>query len=867
MLRRVVLVWAALCAAPAAAADPTFRAGAAAVDVTPERFPVVVNCGFAEASAGAARDRLHARAIVLDDGPTRLAVVVVDNCMMPREFLDRVKGLVAAETKIPADRQLISATHTHSAPAVMGCLGSDPDPAYGAFLERQIVQTVREAVANLAPAEAGWAVADAGPLTHNRQWVLRSDKARADPFGDLTVRSNMHPGYQHPDFVGPSGPTDPWLTVLAVRHADGRPLAVLANFSMHYFGSAPVSADYFGLVCAKLERRVGGGRKGFVAALSQGTAGDLQWMDYGKPQPQQTIDAYADAVADVAAAAVKGVRYRADTTLAMAETTLTLNRRVPSPERLAWAKKVVAELGDRKPITQPEIYAREAVLLHTEPKRELKFQAIRVGDLGIAAIPNEVFALTGLKIKAQSPLAGTFVVELANGSEGYIPPPEQHPLGGYTTWPARSAALEAGAEAKVTDTVLGLLERVAGKMRKPLPDPSADPYARAVLAAEPVGYWRLGELVGATAADLAGKNPGRYETGVVFGLEGPVPRRFDGQAAVNRAAHFAGGRVTAPLPPLGDRYSVELWFWNGFPADVRDWTGTFFTLTSGGMPVDALAFGGKKGTAGALAVPAGEVPSGRTAVPFRTWFHAAFVRDGNRVRAYLNGKEELAADLPAGAKPDGIVIGGRPDGVFGFEGRLAEVAVYDRPLTAGEVAARVRAADDPKPVRVLLKTDKGDIEIEVDAAKAPKTAANFLRYVDAKLYDGGRFHRTVTPDNQPDNKVKIEVIQAGVNPDKAKDEFPPIELERTKDTGLSHKDGTISMARDGPDTATGDFFVCVGDQPELDFGGKRNPDGQGFAAFGRVVKGMDVVKKIQAAPAEGQALKPAVAITAARRLP
>jgi peptidyl-prolyl cis-trans isomerase A (cyclophilin A) len=175
--------------------------------------------------------------------------------------------------------------------------------------------------------------------------------------------------------------------------------------------------------------------------------------------------------------------------------------------------------------------------------------------------------------------------------------------------------------------------------------------------------------------------------------------------------------------------------------------------------------------------------------------------------------------------------------------------------------------EKPKPVRVLIQTDAGDIEVELDAAKAPNTAANFLKYVDGKFYHGGRFHRTVTPDNQPDNKVKIEVIQAGINPDKAKDEFKPIKLERTKDTGLKHKDGTTSMARDGPDTATSDFFICVGDQPELDFGGKRNPDGQGFAAFGRVVKGMDVVKKIQKSAADGQTLKPPVKITKVSRQP
>ncbi len=153
------------------------------------------------------------------------------------------------------------------------------------------------------------------------------------------------------------------------------------------------------------------------------------------------------------------------------------------------------------------------------------------------------------------------------------------------------------------------------------------------------------------------------------------------------------------------------------------------------------------------------------------------------------------------------------------------------------------------------------------AAKAPATVANFLRYVDGKFYDGGRFHRTVKPDNQPDSKVKIEVIQAGINPAKAKEEFAPIKLERTRDTKLKHLDGTISMARDGPDTATSDFFICIGAQPELDCGGKRNPDGQGFAAFGKVVKGMDVVKKIQAAPADGQNLTPAIKILKMRRKP
>lgn len=168
--------------------------------------------------------------------------------------------------------------------------------------------------------------------------------------------------------------------------------------------------------------------------------------------------------------------------------------------------------------------------------------------------------------------------------------------------------------------------------------------------------------------------------------------------------------------------------------------------------------------------------------------------------------------------------------------------------------------------RVIIQTAMGDIEVEIDSVHAPITAANFLRYVDLGFYRFGRFHRTVRDDNQPGNKVKIAVVQAGLDSLRVKD-FPPIRLERTSLTKLSHKDGTISMARDGPDTATSDFFICVGDQPSLDFGGKRNPDGQGFGAFGRVVMGMDVVRKIHQAPSNGQALTPAVRISNIVRKP
>jgi peptidyl-prolyl cis-trans isomerase A (cyclophilin A) len=173
-----------------------------------------------------------------------------------------------------------------------------------------------------------------------------------------------------------------------------------------------------------------------------------------------------------------------------------------------------------------------------------------------------------------------------------------------------------------------------------------------------------------------------------------------------------------------------------------------------------------------------------------------------------------------------------------------------------------------------VQTELGDIVIEVDRGRAPITAANSLTYVDAGHYDGGTWHRTVKMDNQPESTIKIEVIQAGVNPDRAKDAFPPIPLERTNVTGILHKDGVVSMARGMPDSATSGWFICINDQPSLDFGGMRNPDGQGFGAFGRVVSGMDVVRKIQTAPSsanrttntEAQRLTPPIKILAVARI-
>jgi peptidyl-prolyl cis-trans isomerase A (cyclophilin A) len=168
--------------------------------------------------------------------------------------------------------------------------------------------------------------------------------------------------------------------------------------------------------------------------------------------------------------------------------------------------------------------------------------------------------------------------------------------------------------------------------------------------------------------------------------------------------------------------------------------------------------------------------------------------------------------------------------------------------------------------RVLIKTELGDIEVEIFMNEAPKTATNFLKYVDKKLFDGGSFYRVVTMDNQPNNDVKIEVIQGGLGFGESDKRFPPIEHETTDKTGIMHKDGVISMARNEPGSASSEIFICINDHPELDFGGRRNPDGQGFSAFGKVIEGMDVVRKIQIQPTKGQMLNPKIKMYSIARI-
>ncbi len=690
-------VAASACAATAWAAGKesavaTLRAGACAVDISPRTLPVIVSGSFLTKSASRVRDPLHARALVLDDGATRVAIVVVDTLMMPREMLDAVKADAAKRTGIAADRILIAATHSHSCPSVMGALGTGVDAAYAAWLPGKLVEAVGGALASLAPARVGWATAEAPDHTHCRRWIFRPDRMRSDPFGQRNVRAHMHPGYQNPDCIGPSGPPDPQLSLLAVQRPDGRPVAALANYSMHYYGAGPVSADYYGEFCRRLTALLGADRQ-FVAIMSHGTSGDLHWMDYGQPKNPPGLGRYADALARKAHAAWQAVEFRDAAPLRMAQTTLKLGRRVPDAERLAWAKAMVAKMGDRPPKSLPEVYAREALYLREEPERELVLQALRIGDLGITAIPCEVYGITGLKLKARSPLTPTMNVELANGAEGYIPPPALHPLGGYNTWPARTAGLVPEAEPRIADAVLALLEKVSGKPRRK-PEPTRGPYAQAILAARPLVYWPMGELEGPRALDASGHgHDATYEDFIVFYLAGPT----------GRAAQFAGGRMKASLDGLGAAYSVELWLWNGLPADARPVAGYVFSRGPDGdeaCPGDHLGIGGTHLGQGKLLFFNGNGPkealTGATTLGLRTWHHVAMVRAGKRVTVYLDGSaapeiaSEAAVSLPRGARE--LFVGGRCDGFASFEGRLCGVALYPRALTADEVARHYKAA-------------------------------------------------------------------------------------------------------------------------------------------------------------------------------
>jgi neutral ceramidase len=457
-----------LCASAAVAADKPFRAGAFAMDITPTKFPISVNGSMTDHQATKASDPLHARCLVLDDGETKLALVICDSCMIPRALIDEAKALANKKTGIPASHMLVAATHAHSCPTVAGIFQSEPDKDYVALLTKKIAEGIEKADANLAPARIGWAVGKDATQVFNRRWLLKPGAINRDPFDGTSDRVRMNPGYLNPDIDKPAGPVDPEVPVLSVQTRDGKPLALLANYSLHYVGGVtPLSADYFGMFADAVTRKLDAGKSPFVGILSNGTSGDVNNVNFGmaNPGPRQPFERarlVAESVASAAHDAQKTVKHWDAVTLAVAEKEIELGVRKPSAKDVERAKTLLADVKNPVLTGHRLIYARETVLMADYPDTvKMKLQAMRIGELGIVAIPCEVFTEIGLHLKKTSPLRLTFTIELANGYNGYLPTPGQHKLGGYETWRARSSYLEVEASTKVVATVTDLLNRVA----------------------------------------------------------------------------------------------------------------------------------------------------------------------------------------------------------------------------------------------------------------------------------------------------------------------------------------------------------------------------------------------------------------------
>jgi len=452
--------------------EKVFHAGAFAQDITPPAFPISVNGGMRDRQAKAAHDPLHARCIVLDDGRTKLAIVVVDSCMVPRHVFDEAKAIASRATGIPTSHMMMSATHTHTAPTLTPVFQSPPDYDYCRFVAEKIAAGVVRAHAQREPAKIGWAVGLDPTQVFNRRWLLRGDNVMPDPFGRDRDRVKMNPGFGRHTVMRPAGPTDPEVPIVAIRAVDGdRPIALLANYSLHYVGRVPggtVSADYFGQFAKQLTQRIDGTAKAdppFMAAMTNGTSGDINNIDYSKPgygrkEPFAQIEHVAESVATAALAALTRVDYRDHVTLAAAEREVSLGVRKPPADEVERAEAILADAAKRGPVLRSlsEIYAYETVnIAHYPDTVDVKLQAFRIGDLAVCAIPCEVFVDIGIELKERSPIQPTFTISLANGYNGYLPTPEQHTLGGYETWRARSSYLAEDSSPKVVSTLLELL--------------------------------------------------------------------------------------------------------------------------------------------------------------------------------------------------------------------------------------------------------------------------------------------------------------------------------------------------------------------------------------------------------------------------
>ena len=452
----------------AAPQPPPFRAGAAASNITPA-LGCSLNGGFQDRKATHVHDELHARCLVLDDGQARLAIVVVDSCVVQRAIMDDAKRQVKEATGLPLENILISATHAHSCPTATPVGQSEPDPAYNKWLATRIADGVRRAVNNLAPARIGWGCGEVPGQVFNRRWKMKPGTIPKNPFGGTNDLVQMNPGVGNPNLVEPAGPTDPQVWFISVQSPEGRPVALLANYSLHYVGGVPgttLSADYFGAFADRIQELLGADRQDppFVGIMSNGTSGDVNNINFRGGQPPQPpygqIRFVANEVAQEVARVLKTIPHHDRVSLGSAQKEIPLGVRHASPAELAKAREVMGRSRSFPRMdTMEEVYAREAVLLSEfPPEMPALLQVLKIGELHVCAIPAEVFVEIGLELKTKR--KNLFTVSLANGYNGYLPTPEQHQVAGYETWRARSAYLEVNASRKIVATLTELLGRL-----------------------------------------------------------------------------------------------------------------------------------------------------------------------------------------------------------------------------------------------------------------------------------------------------------------------------------------------------------------------------------------------------------------------
>lgn len=468
-IHRLVFVTLALIAVaaprPAAAQEPekVFKAGVAKMNITPWLGLSIVGY-MNDRKVAAIHDEIHVRCLVLDDGATALAFAVVDSCAVPRAIMDDAKQRVHDAIGLPQENILVSATHTHSAPCTFVGFQSKSDPEYDAFLTRRIADGIVQAWQTRVPVRIGWGSGSVPDEVFNRRWFMKEGTIGPNPLGKEGETVRMNPPGASPDLVEPAGPTDPEVAFLALQTADGKPLGLLANYSLHYVGGTigtDVSADYFGRFSEEIGRLLGAG-DGFLAMMSNGTSGDINNINFVTPrgprEPYEQMDIVARKVAAEVHRAWLAVEFQDWVPLKSAQREITLGVRKPAAEEVDTAKAMLAAAEGRELQGMPEIYANETVAMADYPDTvPLILQAFQVGDLGIGAVPCEVFVDIGLAIKAQTPFAKSFTIELANGCNGYLPTEEQHGYGGYETWRARSSYLEVTAANTIQATVLELL--------------------------------------------------------------------------------------------------------------------------------------------------------------------------------------------------------------------------------------------------------------------------------------------------------------------------------------------------------------------------------------------------------------------------